>query len=462
MAWFNSKQQQQKFLVLYIVIAGLSFFTTLFLPHVGEEAVYTLGAMEMLHNHQYLMHTLLNTSYGRPPLLIWFIALLTKILGWQDVLLASRLVTVVASLLTAVVLYYFVRRLSKNQIIALLSVAIFFTGDLLFRRGWLAYADPLFSFFIFSAIACLWLSVEEKRYSLLLLAVLATACAFLTKALTVYIFYGVAGLVLLWRHPNRWFLLSPISIILNLCAIAWPIIWLTAINPGDMGMVNDILLTAGTSATLLQHISHIIVQPFRLMGLLAPISLVVIYLAIRKRIDYNLLPKQLMIILLLIIAINYLPYWIAIKGKDPRYIEPLYPLCAFALGYFVYAAKQSGIKLSCYWLLVAMVLKLVAGFWGFYYYQNHYRSHYRTLAKQVLHDAHGQALYSRDVQFTGLSAAANIDMIWNNEKLISMPPKDLRNGYIIAAAPNQPGDKVYKHYAVKRTDVYLLCKGKAC
>ena len=83
---------------------------------------------------------------------------------------------------------------------------------MLLYRGWLAYADPLFSLLTFGAISALWVAVEERRRNLLFLAALGLIGSFLTKAVTGYVFYGVFALVLLWRHRNRGFLFSPWSI----------------------------------------------------------------------------------------------------------------------------------------------------------------------------------------------------------------------------------------------------------
>lgn len=463
MKWFSSTEQQQHFLKLYCLVAGLSFLCTLFLPYVGEEAVYTLGAMEMLHYQQYITHTLLSQPYNRPPLLIWLIAGFTKLLGWNNVLIASRLVTVLATMLTGFILYLFTQRVFKNKHLSLMTLAIFFSGDLLFNRGWLAYADSCFALFVFSSICLLWLAVDEKRYRFLIYAVIAASGAFLTKALTVYVFYAVTALVLFWRHPNRKFLITPSCLLLHLLGLCLPVAWFIYINPPDKGMLSDILLTAGTPASMAQHIAHIALQPLRLLSLFVPASLVVIYLAIRKRIDYSSLPKQTFILLCCIVFINYLPYWIAIKGKDPRYILPLYPLISLLLAWLILASKTQGAKLVCYWLLITLLLKLVAGFWGFYYYHNHYRSNYELVAKDILSVSHGYPLYSRDVEFTGLSVASFIDIIRGEKyKPLKMAPANLSNGFVIAAEPHRPGDKIFKHYPVKRTDVYLLCKGSAC
>jgi len=461
MKWFESADNQRKFLIYYCLIAGLSFFSTLFLPHIGEEAVYSLGTLEMLSHKQYLVHTLLNHPYSRPPFYIWLIAAVTKIIGWQQVLLAARLVVALTTLLTSYLLFLFTQKIFKQQILALFTVAIYLSGDLLFRRGWLAYADPTFSLFVFISIACLWLALDSKRYNFLIYAILATTAAFLTKALTVYVFYAVAALVFLWRHPNGKWLLTPYSIFLHILGIALPSIWLIAINPADQGMLNDILLTAGTPATASQHIAHIFIQPLHLIGLFAPLSLIAIYLAIRKRIVYQDLPKNIMIMLLLIVFINYLPYWIAIKGEDPRYILPLYPFFAILLANLIIAGK--GLKISCYWLLVTLALKLLAGCWGFYYFQEHNRSNYQQLAQTILKTVKNYPIYSNDVEFTGLSTVAELEILQGpNYPTIGLPPAISQNAYLISVKPIQPGYQLFKHYPLKRTDLYLLCKGKAC
>src|SRR5262249_6044635 len=110
-----------------------------------------------------------------------------------------------------------------------LAVACFLTGDLLTQRGWIAYADPLFALATFGAIVCLWVAVDRRSPTLLGLAGLALTAAFLTKALTAYVFYGTAGLVLLWRHENRRFLLAPASLVIHALVIGFVPLWIFVI-----------------------------------------------------------------------------------------------------------------------------------------------------------------------------------------------------------------------------------------
>src|SRR5690242_17972844 len=172
--------------------AALSLFTTLTLPYIGEEAVYTITSLEMRLNHDFFVTTLYGENYGRPPLLNWLVIPLAEALGWQHVLIASRLVATMATLGAGLVLAWLTLHLTRNRTLAALSAAVFLSGDVLFYRGWLAYSDPLFMLFVFGAIACLWVSVLEKRGALLWLAMLCLTCGFLAKVQTAYLFYLIS------------------------------------------------------------------------------------------------------------------------------------------------------------------------------------------------------------------------------------------------------------------------------
>ncbi len=119
-------------------MAALSFIPTLFLPYIGEEGVYTITSMEMARSREWLVPTLYGVSYPRPPLVNWLMIPLTKWLGWQNILLASRIIAAVATVGTGLLLIVFVRRIYGNMHLAVLSGLFFFSGDILFHRGWLA------------------------------------------------------------------------------------------------------------------------------------------------------------------------------------------------------------------------------------------------------------------------------------------------------------------------------------
>jgi 4-amino-4-deoxy-L-arabinose transferase-like glycosyltransferase len=136
-------------------IAALSFATTLRLPYIGEEGIYTIAAMEMRFRGDYFANTLYGTRHGQPPLLNWLIIPLADFLGWEHVLIASRLVAACATISTGLVLAWLVAALTFDQRLAAFAALVYLTSDALVYHGWGAYTYPLFAFFAFAAIACL-------------------------------------------------------------------------------------------------------------------------------------------------------------------------------------------------------------------------------------------------------------------------------------------------------------------
>ena len=200
--------------------AALSFVTTLWLPYMGEEAVYTITSLEMPVSHDFFVTTLYATNYGRPPLLNWLIIPLADLLGWDHVLLASRLVAAISTTATGLVLAWLTLSLTRNRGLAAFSALVFLSGDVLFYRGWLAYSEPLFTLCVFSAIACLWVAASRRQPVLLWFAVLALTCGVLAKVQTAYIFYGVAFAVLYADRDQRRVLSGLDSILAHGTAIA--------------------------------------------------------------------------------------------------------------------------------------------------------------------------------------------------------------------------------------------------
>ena len=100
---------------LLYALAAASFVTTLGLPYIGEEGVYTITSLEMSLNRDYLVSTLYGGAYGRPPLYNWLIIPVAHVFGWDHVLVAARLVTAVATVLTGLVLSWMTTRLTGDR-----------------------------------------------------------------------------------------------------------------------------------------------------------------------------------------------------------------------------------------------------------------------------------------------------------------------------------------------------------
>lgn len=449
-------------------VAAFSLLTTLHLPYVGEEAVYTITSLEMWVNREFFLTTLYGTGYPRPPFLNWLIVPLANLLGWEHVLQASRLVTAAATVATGLVLAWLTAHLTRNRALAAFAALVFLSGDALFYRGWLAYADSLFTLCVFTAIACAWVAAERNRTWLVWIGMVALTCGFLTKVQTAYIFYGVAFMTLLYRRDYRRVLLHPGSIAAHFAGIAAFVLWnlYAARGAHSTGAVTDIVLkiqTAGVAA----YLNQLWTFPLETFLRFLPASALAAYFWYRGR---NASPEARTIItqdafplalLAWMTALNFLPYWWGPQSHI-RYIMPLYPLITLIIAYVIWQSGQKRVRIATGWLIVAIALKYVLGLWAFPAYQEKFRGNYAATAADILEKTRGFPLYVTDVSATGLSVAANIDTLLYPGKPIQWPPGVWDNGFVLSYTANPELGQVSQRYRLGGNELYLLCRGAAC
>src|SRR5450759_385835 len=263
--------------------AALSFATTLTLPYIGEEAVYTITSLEMRLNHDFLVNTLYGANYGRPPLLNWLIIPLAEMMGWERVLLASRLIAAAATVATGLVLAWLTLNLTRNNGLAALSALVFLSGDALFYRGWLAYSDPVFTLCIFGAIACLWVSVRRRRGVLLWVAAVLLACGFLTKEQTAYLYYGVAFAALLLNRDARQYLFSVNSVLAHAAALVAVVVWNAVLTHGMQNITAGVIAQKLMTVAIGDYLNQLWSFPLETVLRFMPASLVALYYVWRQR-----------------------------------------------------------------------------------------------------------------------------------------------------------------------------------
>ncbi len=489
-------------------VAQLSFLTTLHLPYQGEEAVYTLTSMEMAFHGDWISPTLYGANYGRPPLYNWLMIPLAQTLGWDQVLVAARCITALATLGTSLVLIALVQRLSKDRTLALLSALAYMSADVLFRRGWLAYSDPLFAFFSFSALAAAWIALEEQRLVWMIPAMFCLIASFLTKAFTGYIFYALGMFVLLLRHPNRAFLWRWPMIAAHATALLFLVCWHFQLSQGThaTGMVRDIAnkwAWPGLGSYLLGLLSYPLETWFRWLPLSAVLFLPSLIAHVQQSSDAHHLPGSPEIVqtaqhsqqksytaawqvlcknpwfssLILILILNYLPYWLS-PHKHIRYLMPLYPLIAWALAYILQTtlmqpkmqmatnirSMRPSIKIMMGIFAVIVILRYGLGLFWFPYYQKHYRGDYQAIAQDVLKIAENKPVYSNDTQSIGLSVSACVDSLIMPQHIVQYPPSDLStlDGVLISTIAAQPPLQLRQTYLLGSKKLYLFCGGAAC
>lgn len=444
--------------------AALSLYTTLTLPYIGEEAVYTITSLEMRLNRDFFVTTLYGTNYGRPPLLNWLIVPIAETLGWERMLLASRLVTATATVLTGLVLAWLTLNLTRNRALAAFAAVVFLSGDVLFYRGWLAYADSLLTLCVFGAIACLWVAVLRRQGALLWLAVLLVTCGFLAKVQTAYLFYGVALFVLAAEREARRFLLGAHSIAAHAAAVAVLLAWNAYFTHGTQSASTavDILLKI-KSVDLGDYLNQLWSFPPETLLRMAPASLVAIYYWWCNRTATLAEPvagfpwRTLVAILIL----NYLPYWLGPKTHI-RYIMPLYPLAALALAVAIWNFGERPRIIAARWFLGAVVLRYAIGLWIFPWYQEHYRGDYAGTAAQIAATTRAHPLYATDVSATGLSVTAHLDTLRYPAPYVRWPPAQWSDGFVLSYTPNPELGQVAASYPLGGNTLYLLCRGNAC
>jgi 4-amino-4-deoxy-L-arabinose transferase-like glycosyltransferase len=447
---------------VWFIVAQLSFLTTLWLPYQGEEAVYAIASMEMSLQKEWIIPTVYRMSYERPPLLNWILIPFGEYFGWDDILVISRTVAATATLLTSLLLMGVTYRIFRRREVSLFAGLIYMSGDVLFRRGWLAYADPLFSLFVFGALAALWLAVTEKKDRFLFLAAISLMASFLTKALTGYVFYFIALLVFARRREYRKFLFNPPSIFLHAFAIALPIVWSVWISQGAHGdrMIYDIFARLNLN-DLVGYCIKITLFPLDTFMRWLPVSGLIVYFWVKTKQKGSFLnafknPKILDIFW--IVILNYLPYWI-VPESHVRYLLPLSALLAWLFAYWIFELGTEKVKIVMVWLVIGIMLRYAVGIFWFPYYEKKYRGDYQAVAHDILNRVGNRPLYTDDYFSVGLNVAVMIDI----EK---MPNAVIRRsianweGYLMSSTKDIPDTVVAKTYRLGNQSLYLLCRGQ--
>lgn len=447
-----------------VALAALSFVPTLFFYLVGEEGIYTITSMEMWHRQNWLQQIMYGVDNQRPPMVNWLIMPLAELIGWQHVAVAARTVSVAATLGMAGWLYWLGRKLFADKSFALFSaLACLSLADLLLYRGWLSYTDPVFSFFTFGAVATLWVAALERHKGWLLVSVLLVSCAMLSKAFTAYIFYGTAGLVLLWQRPMRSFLLSPAALLIFALALAVPLAWFSLTpHAGAHGgsMVEEIVRKISIQDGA-EYLVRLVTYPLETAIWLSPTVLLAVYLWGRKRLTAPETRPDFFRTGLLIAALSVAPYWLSPQGGI-RYLLPVYPLIALVSARIIWRAAESR-ALALRWFAGIIAFKFVFALVLFPYYQNHYRGkNYVQAAQAIMERTQGFPLYVNDPRSIGLSITSHIDATRFPSAPLIIPPAGWDDGFVLSPVPDETVGKIAETYKLAGDEIYLLCRGSAC
>lgn len=449
---------------LLLLLAAVSFIPTLFFYTVGEEGIYTISSMEMWHNHHWLVQTLYGLDLQRPPLMNWLVMPLAELIGWTHVLIATRTVSILATLGLTAWLYLLCNKLFDDKAFArFAALACLSLADLLLYRGWLSYTDPTFAFFTFGAIACLWIASIERHHGWLLASIAMVSCALLTKAFTAYVFYGTAALVLLWQRPQRSFLLSPKSLMIFSLALIAPFAWFMSIPQvagHSSSMLNEIMQKL-SAQNWLGYLGRLLIYPLETAIWLSPTTLLACYLLFRKRVQQTEDSPVHFRTAASITALCILPYWLAPQGGI-RYLLPIYPMVALVGARIIWRAGEQARTLALRWFSGIIAFKFLFALVLFPYYQNHFRGeNYVTAAHDIMKQTAGYPLYAYDPRSISENIVSEIDLRRLPSPPVQAPPTNWSNGFLLAMEPDG-ASQVFNKIRVANDDLYLLCRGPAC
>jgi len=448
---------------LLYALAALTFVPTLFFYYVGEEAIFPLTSYEMWHAGEWVRQFIYGVNLKHNPLYNWLIIPLAQTFGWDHVLVVARALTVAATISTGLVLGWLAQALYGDRVFSAFAALLCLTlADTFFYRGWLAYVDPLFGLFIVSAIAALWVGCERRSYRLLLAAAIAISLAFMAKAFTAYVFYGVACAVLLLRPDYRRFLLGYRALLTQLVVIAVPVIWLQFLpqNTGQGGRLFAEMLSKLEVGALSAYLLKLIAYPAETLVRLSPAVALAAYYGWRRRelLRGGWQSHDAMIIA--IALVNYLPYWLA-PISHSRYLVPIYPLFALIIARLLWRA--GALAVTGRWIMGLIIAKLIVVLVVFPLYQEHYRGrNYEEVARDIVVRTQGQPLYTSNVSASGVSVSMHANLLRPSQPPLTFPPEGWRSGFLIAYTAEPKDGQVVIRYRLGGTDLYLLCRGEAC
>ncbi len=383
-------------------------------PYYGEEPVYVITTLESWWHQSWMNPIQLGLQYGRPPLLNWLAMPLVWLLGWGHVLLSIRIIAVASTVATAALLGWFAHYLSREPRLAGLCVACFLTGDLLTRRGWLAYSDPPL------------LGGGLRRHRL----PLGGAGPAQLRAV------AARGRRRHGRLPHGG-------------------------SQGE-GLAHDVLLRAGPR-TFGSYVLGVLSFWAEVVLRMLPVSALLLALLVPPRADARAAPcpswaQGLRWILLL----GALPY-LATPDNHMRHLLPLYPL--FALVAAELALRRGAHLLAplhallIAWLVVAVPLTLAID----PRMEARHHGDAAATARLIAKATAGRRLYTIVGSSEALAVIAHLDVLRLPAEPVVVPAGAPDDSFFLASppAPARFGREIAQ-YPMGRATLILLCKGSAC
>ncbi len=424
---------------------------------IGEESYYAVSAIEMHITGNYWHHLILGMEWPKTPLYLWLAIGWANILGWEHINIALRLVSVISTWISAFTAGLLARHLFRGgPATGWLAALIYLSmGEISFWYGWLGYVDANFGMFVFTSIAALWLAIERQHTGWLLFSLLLVSMAYLSKNISAYYFYGVAGLILLYRM-QRWRLLLRLSFIIpGMLALLVP--WWYQSTFVDAGSNAMVAIRDGLrnfhGYSLLEYIRHWFSYPAIFFFRALPVSFLLLWLLIKGKQAFSVKPENITVLLILIAC--FLPFWIS-AGGSPRYLVPFYALVAVLFTGLLLQMGTERQTLAIKLMAVVLVLKIPYSLVALPYVKD-WRPDRSLLAvtEDILQRTEGKTVRTLDDIASGLSIAAYLDVRLPPEKYIRWYHSGEHGVYILVDLPDTNLGQLVRDYPIRGRHVYL-------
>jgi len=446
-----------RLLKMLTLIAAL--FILLPLPvmqYIGEEGLNAIRSYEAYLSGNYLHSGFYGLVMPQAPLFNLPVILIASTIGWEHLDIAIRMVSVMASWGSAFAAFMLARHLfpDREQAPWLASLIYLSMGEVSFWYGWLGYVDALFGCFIFSAMACLWIALDKCSITLLAIAIALISVAYLVKNFTALILLAIAGLVLTVRLQRWSFVLSAKSIFILLCIFLTPWVFTNFVVQSESALTTTYANAMHNfiGYSFFDYLGHWLSYPFLFIARSMPVSLLLIYLWLRRSATFSM--NKTLTTLTLVLISCFSPFWIS-AGASPRYLVPLYGLVALLLTGLLLQLDSGRLRQGVMLIALLLVLKIPYSLLALPYIKDwRPERDVKQVAREIIQMTDDAPLMTENDVSTGLAIAAYID-VWRQDR----PPVRWNNrkvrAYVLAKVATPRLGKLIKSWRLRGDHVYL-------
>jgi 4-amino-4-deoxy-L-arabinose transferase-like glycosyltransferase len=314
----------------------------------GEETRWATGAREMLATGDWIVPRQQGQVFAeRPPMTMWAMAAVGSLRGDVDPV-AVRLPSVIAVLLTTVLIYVDARVLLK-QSVALIAALVYATLGQVLQIGRLGESEALFTLFV-GASLLLWHLGYSLRWPTLITWCIGFGCAALAALVKgpqapVYFVAITAAYLLLqrdWRFLVRWEYAAGACVFAAVIA-TWQIPFYVATDWATVkstwsGLAADRIHLGGLA-------KHVATYPLETFACLLPWSPLLVALYKRETRELLAADRGVTTFVVTALLVAYPTVWLA-TGARGRYFMPLYPMAAVLIALIIVHCSTA--QVGCY------------------------------------------------------------------------------------------------------------------